>query len=218
MKLSIPTTVFSLTMLCGAAAHATVTLDRIAVVVGKHVIKTSDIDREIRLINFLNRANLDFSPAARRKAADRLIEQELIRTELQVGGYQIPSDGDAVKLLEQIKKQRFQNEAQYRSALQRYGIREEELKSELLWQLTVLRFIDQRFRPGVLVTDEEIKTYYEQHLPELTKASSGHASLEALQPKIRETLEGEQINQQFFAWLDQSRTQARIEFRDEAFQ
>ena len=45
-------------MLSGA-----VILDRIAVIAGTHVIKASDIDRDIRLTDFLNRTPLNFSPS-----------------------------------------------------------------------------------------------------------------------------------------------------------
>ena len=44
---------------------AAVVLDRIAVIAGTHVIKASDIDRDIRLTDFLNRAQLDFSASAK---------------------------------------------------------------------------------------------------------------------------------------------------------
>ena len=48
---------------------------------------------------------------------------------------------------------------------------EDQLRRYLQWQLTVLRFIDQRFRPGVLVTEEEVRAYYDEHRAELQKAN-----------------------------------------------
>ena len=56
-----------------------------------------------------------------------------------------------------------------------------ELRAQLLWQLTVLRFIDQRFRPGVLVTDEEVRTYYDSTANVIRKTTS----FDTLEPKIR---------------------------------
>jgi len=49
------------------ASSAVVVLDRMAVIVGKHVIKTSDIDWDLRVTEFLNREPLDFSSQAKRK-------------------------------------------------------------------------------------------------------------------------------------------------------
>jgi hypothetical protein len=204
--------------LLALVAPGAVVLDRIAVIVGRHVIKTSDIDREVRLTDFVNAQPLDLSTAARKKAADRLIDQDIIRNEVEVAGYATASAADADKLLAQMKANRFRSDAQYRAALRQYGITEEQLKAQLLWQLTVLRFIEQRFRPGVLVSDEDVRKYYDTHAVELRKTSGGNSSMEALRPKIQEILAGEQVNEQFFAWLDQSRKQLRIQFRDDAFQ
>ena len=117
----------------------------------------------------------------------------------------------------QIRARFHGSDAQYRTALNKYGITEQQLLAQLRWQLTVLRFIDQRFRPAVLVTDQAVQDYYNQHVGELRRTSGGNTSLQALRPKVEEALAGEQVNQQFFAWLNQARTQAHIEFRDNAF-
>jgi hypothetical protein len=105
-----------------------------------------------------------------------------------------------------------------REELQRYGITEGQLRAQLLWQLTVLRFIDERFRPAVIVTDEEVQTFYNQHLAELHRQYPGDVSFEALEPKIRSLLEGQRINENFEQWLAEARKRARIEYRQEAFQ
>ena len=87
-----------------------------------------------------------------------------------------------------------------------------------MWQLTVLRFIDQRFRPGVLVSDEEVRSYYDQHRAALEREYPKDTDFKALQSKIRSALEGDSINQNFNQWLDESRKQNRVEFRQGAFQ
>src|ERR1035441_1089260 len=47
---------------------ATVLVDRIAVIVGKQVIKSSDVERDLRVTAFINRQPIDLNAAARRKA------------------------------------------------------------------------------------------------------------------------------------------------------
>jgi hypothetical protein len=89
---------------------------------------------------------------------------------------------------------------------------------QLLWQLTVLRFIDERFRPGILLTDEEVRDYYNLHLAELKREYPKEQGYEALAPRIRTSLEGERINQQFETWLDDARKRDRIEYKPGAFQ
>jgi hypothetical protein len=186
-------------------ARGAIVIDRIAVIVGKHAVKLSDIDRDLRVTAFLNRQPLVENAAARRKAAERLIDQQIIRDELATGGYSRPTDADAEAMLRQVR-------GKQALALAQYGLTEDELRAHLLWQLTVLRFIEQRFQPGVMVTDDEVRDYYDRH-PEVRKASFAVAA-----PEIRKALEGEQVNTQFEAWLAEARKGQRVEFRDGAFQ
>ena len=206
-------------LMVGAAAESAVLVDRVAVVVGNHVIKASDIDRDLRVTAFINRQQMDLSAAARKKAAGRLVDQQIIREELSAQGYSRASDQDADALMKQIVTQRFQGSgAQLTATLNRYGVTKDQLHEQLLWQLTVLRFIDQRFRPGVLVTDEEVKAYYDQHLADLKREYPNGNSFEGLSGKIKETLEGERIDTEFESWLDEARKRHRIDYKEAAFQ
>ena len=208
-----------LLLIMAGASSAVVVLDRMAVIVGKHVVKTSDIDWDLRVTAFLNREPLDFSPQAKHKAAERLIDQEIIRQEIVTGNYRRPADSDAAALETQLKRDRFGGSDQrMRVELQRYGITEDQLRTQLLWQLTVLRFIDERFRPAVIVTDEEVRAYYDQHVAELRRQYPEDSSFETLAPKTRTLLEGQRINENFNQWLEQARKRARIEYKQEAFQ
>ena len=199
------------------ALQSGVIIDRIAVIAGRHVIKTSDIDRDVRLTEFMNREPLNLSADARHKSAERLIDQSIIRDEIAAGGYNRASDSEAENVLSQLRRDRLGgSDMLMRQALTQYGITEDQLRDQFLWQLTVLRFIDERFRPGVLVTNEEARTYYTAHRSELTRQYPRDDSFEALEQKIRQLLEGEKINQQFESWLDETRKSQRIEFRKEA--
>ncbi len=195
-----------------------VILDRIAVIAGTHVIKASDIDRDIRLTDFLNREPLKITPATKREAAERLITQDIIRQEIIAGAYQRPQEGEGAALEVELQRDRFGNSSQHmHDALQKYGLKESELRERLLWQITVLQFINQRFRAGVVVTDEDIRNYYDQHGAEMRKQQPSAIALEALAPKIKEVIEGERINQSFNEWLDQTRQGYRVEYKEEAF-
>jgi peptidyl-prolyl cis-trans isomerase SurA len=195
------------------AVHAAVVLDRIAVVVNNHPIKTSDIERDLRLTDFLNKATLKFDAADNKAAEERLIDQQIIRGEIASGGYRRASDADADSLLRQIRRDRYANsDVSLQRALAQYGLTEDQLRMQLLWQLTVLSFINERFRAGVLVSDEDVQKYYDQHRTEL------RAPLQTVSATIRTALEGEQVNQQFDMWLDGARRDAQIEYKPEAIQ
>lgn len=198
---------------CLGSIQAGIIIDRIAVVVNRHPIKASDIVRDLNLTAFLNHEPVKMDPATRRSAADRLVDQEIIRNSIASGGYARATDADAENLMAQIRRDRFGNSAaRMRQELMRYGLTEDQLHAQLLWQLTVLRFIDQRFRGGVLVDDDDIRNYYTQHRAQY------RGTLENETKTIRDTLEGEQVNQQFETWLDDGRKRATVQYKDDAFQ
>jgi hypothetical protein len=200
-----------------AASGNAVVLDRIAVIVGKRVIKTSDIDVDLRLTAFLNREPVRADSDNKRRSAERLIDQEIIRQEIISGGFRRPAESQAAGLESQVTRDRFGgSEARLRMELIRYGLSENDLREQLLWQLTVLSFIDQRFQGGAVVTDEDVRSYYNQHLADLRRQNPQASSYQALEPQVRTLLEGERVNQSFNQWLTQARSRYRIEYKQEA--
>jgi hypothetical protein len=130
-------------------------IDRIAVIVDKRVIKLSDIQRDLRVTAFLNRESLRIDSDKIHKSAERLIDQVLIAEEIARGGYASAPESDADAMVKQLERDRFGGSAaRLWQELARYGLSESQLREQLLWQLTVLRFIDDRFRPGVPCGDQ----------------------------------------------------------------
>lgn len=188
-----------------------VVIDRIAIVVERVPILESDIDREIRVTAFLNQEPVDFGIAFRKKAASRLIDQELIRRQVRLGSYPIASRADTDQLLESVEHERFPDSAELSQALGKYGITNAELRDRLSWELTVLRFIDMMFRPQVVVSDAEIQHYYELH-----SAQFHSEPLSSVRAAITETITGERVNQLLTDWLDENRKSTRIVYLDKS--
>lgn len=194
-----------------AIAASGVVIDQIAIVIGNSIIKDSDIDRDLRGTDFMNGAPLDLSDAARKKAASRLIDQVFIRREIESGDYPDASWKQTDEQIKRLVRQRFKTQAAFDAALRRYGFTDIDLRTLVQWQLTILSFINIRFKPAVLVTDEEIQKYYNEHAAALAREHPGK-SLDDLREQIRQTLTGQGVNQQFFAWLDEQRKSNKIEY------
>ncbi|MGD0435427.1 MAG: hypothetical protein ABSB86_03105 [Bryobacteraceae bacterium] len=191
-------------------------IDRVAISVGNQVITEGQIDLEVRVTAFLNHESLDLSAVQRKKAADRLIEQTLIKRDMEFSHYPLPVMADADPSLQDVKAN-FAGDAQYQDALQRYRITEEDLKERLLWELTVLRFIDYRFRPGIQILDSEVRAYYEQQLPEFRQEGSKPApELSEVRSQITELLTQQRIDESLDRWLADTRLQVAIHYHDEA--
>jgi hypothetical protein len=195
-------------------------IDRIAVSVGSQVITSSDIDREIRVAALLDGKPPDFSPAARRAAAGRMVEQRLIRRELETSRYPVPSPTEADPVLDKIKQERYPTEAAWRRALAEQGVSEQDVMDERLWQRTLSFFIDSRFRSGVQVSDQEVRDYFEKTVKPLAEAArpGQSASLEDYRRQIEDTLAGRRADQEADKWLAEARARTVIVYHDEAFQ
>jgi len=204
-------------LVAAAGARAEI-IDRIAVSVGSRVITETDLDREIRITALLNNEKPDFSPAKKREAAERMVDQTLVRSELEASRYLSPSTADTQAALEE-EKARFGNDAAYRRALAEYGVSEDDLKARLAWQLTLLRFIDVRFRPGIQIGDEEIRKYFDEHMRAgLIEAHPGQTpSMDDHRAAIEQTLIGQAADRQVEQWLKEARRRTHIQYRDEVF-
>lgn len=198
---------------CSCQLASAAIIDRTAIIVGRRVILDSDIERDIRITAFLNHEHRDASAPSRQQAASRLIDQELIRQQIRTGNYPVATQAEAQQLLETIVKNRFAGStAALDRALAQHEITAPELLERLLWQLTVLRFIDARFRPAVVVSDQEIEQYYDAHRSEIK------TSLETARPQIVEAITGERINDLLDQWLRRTRAQTHIEYLEKALQ
>jgi hypothetical protein len=191
-------------------------IDRIAISVGNQVITEGQVGEEIRLTAFLNHEKLDLSIAERKKAAVRLIEQALVKRDLDLSRYPVPTPADADASLHDVKVS-YDPESRYQQMLQQYGISEEALKRRLLWQLTLLRFVDFRFRPGIQIPEADVKTYYDQELTKWNKQGiQPLPTLEDSRAKIEEILTQQRIDQALDTWMAETRKQVTINYLDEA--
>jgi hypothetical protein len=82
----------------------------------------------------------------------------------------------------------------------RYGVTEADVKDRLLWQLAVIQFTDQRFRP-------------ELGLP----PPGSTQSADRVKPGA-EAPAGQSVDQLLDQWLKRTRSSTRIIFKPEAFE
>lgn len=173
--------------LAAAAAGAEV-IDRIAVTIDNQVIAESQIRQEIRVIALLNGEKPDLSPASRRKTAERLVDQSLMRREMEFTHYPGPDAAEVEKSFQDVRSE-FPSQAALEARLAEYGLDAGVLRRSLARQAATLRFIELRFRPEV-------------------QAEEG-ASEAAIAKQVDERVE---------RWLKDVKSRARIRYVEEAFQ
>src|SRR5262249_39477480 len=91
-------------------------VDRVAVVVTNHVVTQSELLREVRLTELMNSTPIDLSVEQRKAAADRLVDQQLIRNEMEIGSYPKPTAEEAAEMLRKFRQEHFASIPLYRAA------------------------------------------------------------------------------------------------------
>jgi hypothetical protein len=203
-----------------AIACSAATVDRLAVTVGRTAITELQIDEDLRVAALLNRKEVLHDLESRRAAADRLIEQLLIRNEIQMSRYPVPSPEDVeayyAKVVETLGGSERASEA-----LARYRVSEQVLREHLTAQLATLRFIAFRFRPDVSISDAEIENAFRRRLIE-AHALKANDPLPPLPADEKQKLTGQLVEERTDAalnsWLAESRKQIEIVYEDKDLQ
>ena len=169
--------------------HAEI-VDRLAITVDHESITELQLDEELRVTAFLNNQPVSRTVGARRAAADRLIEQLLIEREIELSRFPEPGPKDVKSYIGQVQStygapDRLQN------SLRQYDLTETALDEHLKRQLTILRFVEYRFRTAVLTAPDRSSP---------------------------QGLSDEQMDEALAAWLEESRKQVNIVYIDKSLQ
>lgn len=195
-------------------------LDRVAVSIGLEVITESEILDQIRLTALQNGEPPDYSAENKRATAEKLVEQYLLRREIEVSRFAPEvTNRDIDEVLAQLRATHYSEAGSFEQARDRLDIPDRLLRRQIEWQLTLVPFIDTRFRPSVPIPESEIQEYYENvFLAQWKSENQGEPpSLDSVRDRIDQILVSQRADQALDRWLGQARTQQRIIFHEEAF-
>lgn len=201
--------------LAGVLAAQPVVLDRVAASAGQQVVTLSAIRRHLRILALVDNRPLEDTLKARREAADRLLDQALIHREIDLSRFTPPTRAEAEAQIDKFMKQRGLSQEQYLALLARYGFTEEDFTEEVLWRISVTRFIDFRFAPGVQISDDEIKKYYgDEFVPQFKRRAPDAAvpSLDDVRERVSQILMLRKTNQAVDQWLAQMRATVKVHY------
>jgi acyl-CoA synthetase (AMP-forming)/AMP-acid ligase II len=188
-------------------------IDRIVATVNKRPLLQSDWEDELHFEAFLQgRPVSSLTDAERSSALDRLVDQELLRQQMQTD-----FSLDEKQLDDRLKQVRAQTpggatEQGWHTVLASYSMDEAQLRSKLAMQMQLLRFIDLRLRPNARIDRETIAEYYRDTLvPQVKAKGADPEPLEAVSGKIRELLSQQRMDELLTSWLQNLRGQSRIQ-------
>ena len=216
MKRALQVATCVLVLLLGAIANlfAGEVIDGVVATVNRQPILRSDWDEAVCFEAFMQQKPLNqITEADRTLALQRLIDRQLIKSQMGDVRYMEPSDE---KLQQDIAKLRAQipngnDDKTWKQVLAGFELSEDIVREHLRLEFQVMNFVEVRLRPNVRIQDEDVAAYYQsQLLPDLQKTGGKVVPLEEVSPRIRELLTQQRMDELLDVWLHNLRQQAEI--------
>jgi len=214
-----------LMLACAAATlHAqqiTVQLDRIAALVNGQPILDSDVQQEMRIAAMLPVAGAGQSTATqnqREEAMNRLIDRALITAQEQWQPPPPVTDAELAADIAELQRRipdcapaKCATHDGWLAVLKAHGFTESEFNTRWRTRIEMLRFIEQRFRDGAHISNEEVTTYYRNTLmPQYAATHTTPPPLANVANRIEQLLLEQRISTLLEDWLKQLRAGGNV--------
>lgn len=191
-------------------------LDRMVAVVNTDIILESDIDAEQRFEAFQPlRAE---APESRDKLIERLIDRALIVQQMKQQPQPPIPDAQVDAQLAMVRKDlpecstyHCETDAGWAKFVSDHGFTIDEVRSRWRTRMEVLRFIEERFRMGIRISQTEIDNYYKNKLtPAYAKNHATPPAQVTINDRIQEILLQQQVTGLLDDWLKSLRAQGSV--------
>jgi peptidyl-prolyl cis-trans isomerase SurA len=192
-------------------------VDRIVAIVNGDLVLESDVEEEERFRKLYPYGD-DATKTVREQAVTSLIDRTLLLQQeagfpqVAVTDEQVKKDEDDLrKDLPACGSADCVSDAGWKKFLTAAGFTEDELSDRLRQRIQVLRFVEQRFRAGIRVSDDEIEAFYNKTLlPEYAKNNKPAPPLESISSRIEEILLQQQVSSLLDQWLKSLRDAGHV--------
>jgi hypothetical protein len=191
-------------------------LDRVVAIVNGDLILQSDVDDEQRFAAF--QPLRDQSSVTQEQLIERLIDRDLIlqQLKLQPGAPITDEQVDAQlatlrKTIPECVAYHCDTGAGWQKFIADQGFTLEEVRNRWRIRMEVLRFIEERFRMGIRISQSDIDAYYKTKLvPEYNKLHATAPAEDTISDRIQEILLQQQVTALLDDWLKALRAQGSV--------
>lgn len=169
------------TVILGAAAAlalvrgpaGAVTIERVVAVVNEEVITLTELQEErqaaaARLVATGEDRGLADPAAPERRILEELVERRLLLQQVSREGIRVEAAEVSAGIEDLKSRNGLADDAALEAALRREGLTLPQFRRRLQDQMAIGKLLARRVRGSVILTDEELETYYRTHLPEFT--------------------------------------------------
>ena len=192
-------------------------LDRIVAIVNGDIILESDVEEEMRWAK-LQPYRISRDGGERNQALNRLIDRTLIMQQEQ-GYVQTPLKDEEIdadvkdmrKDLPACERYKCETKEGWQRFLSDNGFTAKDVHDRVKLRMQVLRFIQQRFRAGIRISDKEIEDFYKNTmLPQYAKEHATPPPLDSVSERIEQVLLQQQVSSLLDQWLKTLRDQGHV--------
>jgi peptidyl-prolyl cis-trans isomerase SurA len=203
-----------------------VVLDRVVAVINGDVILESDVNEELLLAQlepFSTAQDRNTLKGAMRRIANRTLILQQVRGQGQLGI--TISDEDVQKAimdlrnhLPECRRYNCTTGEGWKAFLAAHHITEDEVFARWKQRLTILKFIDLRFRSGIRIPNQEIDDYYQKSVvPVYQRQNQKPPPLDDITQRIQEILLQQHVNGLLQDWLTSLRNEGSVQILDPAY-
>jgi hypothetical protein len=199
-----------------SSAGDVVTLDRVVAIVNGDLILASDVESEERSAAF--QPFSEVKPVLQDQLMERLIDRALILQQMALQPEppvtDVEVDAELATLRKSIPKclaYHCETEAGWEKFVADQGYTMDEVRERWRQRMEVLRFIEERFRMGIRIKQEEIDAYYKTTMLPAYEKEHVTAPVEAtIADKIQEILLQQEVDKLLDDWLTALRAQGSV--------
>lgn len=109
----------------------------------------------------------------REKVLNQMIDEKL--TDQEIARYNIQVSEEAIdNTIEEMKKRTYMTDQQLRDRLEKEGLTMDEYRTQMKNQILRVRLVNREVKSKIVITDEDIRTYYEKHRDRYVGEGSVH--------------------------------------------
>lgn len=201
-------------LLLGPSPARADVIDRIVATVNGQIILQSDWDEALAFEALAsNRKPQDFTDDDRRAVLDRLIDQELLREQMNSAEFKHATDEEVAARAAKARK--LYPEATttegWQNVLVRFHLNEKLFLTHVRHEIDLMRLVDAHLRPTVDIDSKSIEAYYrDQFVPKLKQAGATEVPLAEVSGQIRELLTQQRVDELLISWLHTLRTESQV--------
>jgi hypothetical protein len=198
-------------------------LDSVVAVVNNDVLLESDVEEEERFAAFQPFSDASRGGNPRQEALGRLIDRTLVEQQMRrQAAVPVVTTAQADTELAQLRKSLPEcakyactTDAGWKNFCEAQGFTPEQVEARWLERMTLLKFIEQRFKTGIRISEPEIQQYYDQKfVPRFRERSATPPPLSAISDRIEEILLQQRVNILLEDWLKSLHDQGSVQILD----